>query len=447
MSISNEIQKLQTNLTNSYEACNDKGATMPASQNFDNLADCIDSISTENVLKPYICLKGQRVFLSNNTIVQTSATTGDTYDASTMAPIKPPLTGTRFLLNNNTDDNIVFEFPWLPTAPIGSSDRSILGFYFLNESSSLNSFVLDVYGGYLRYRTNTSGSTVVTNTSYSVSYGIEYRFKIIVKRNSVKWSVSKDFGKTYTEVINLSYPTSGFYELTSIDMFTSSTYYQPCCVDLTQTKLTYNGQEFPLLEPKNNKTYNYEDGGDIPIINSNGILTGFKDNSTQSSFAIIPCPDFSNANSFDICLKFWLTNSPRTGNFALMAGCPTHQVVSVVVDNTTMQVGGAVGNSEGNAWQFTESTVHGTTAINRQVWYWYKISFTGTKYIGSISTDGETFTQEWEYTSSIRPYYSSSEAIKIGTNRGGSGNAITGCLDLNECYIKIDGETVWKGVN
>lgn len=46
MSISNEIQKLQTNLANSYEACSDKGATMPASQNFDNLADCIDSIPT-----------------------------------------------------------------------------------------------------------------------------------------------------------------------------------------------------------------------------------------------------------------------------------------------------------------------------------------------------------------------------------------------------------------
>ena len=51
MSISNEIQKLQTNLTNSYEACSDKGAAMPASQNFDNLADCIDSIPAGSTLK------------------------------------------------------------------------------------------------------------------------------------------------------------------------------------------------------------------------------------------------------------------------------------------------------------------------------------------------------------------------------------------------------------
>ena len=57
MSISNEIQKLQTNLANSYEACNDKGATMPASQNFDNLADCIDSIPTGSSLKRTIVIE------------------------------------------------------------------------------------------------------------------------------------------------------------------------------------------------------------------------------------------------------------------------------------------------------------------------------------------------------------------------------------------------------
>ena len=57
MSISNEIQKLQTNLANSYEACNDKGATMPASQNFDNLAACIDSIPTGSSLKRTIVIE------------------------------------------------------------------------------------------------------------------------------------------------------------------------------------------------------------------------------------------------------------------------------------------------------------------------------------------------------------------------------------------------------
>lgn len=45
MTIASEITKLQNNLQDSYTACRGKGATMPANQNFDNLADTIDSIT------------------------------------------------------------------------------------------------------------------------------------------------------------------------------------------------------------------------------------------------------------------------------------------------------------------------------------------------------------------------------------------------------------------
>lgn len=45
MTIASEITKLQNNLSDSYTACQGKGATMPTDQNFDNLATCISSIS------------------------------------------------------------------------------------------------------------------------------------------------------------------------------------------------------------------------------------------------------------------------------------------------------------------------------------------------------------------------------------------------------------------
>lgn len=44
MTIASEIQKLITNLANSYTAARSKGATIPEDQNFDNLAACIDTI-------------------------------------------------------------------------------------------------------------------------------------------------------------------------------------------------------------------------------------------------------------------------------------------------------------------------------------------------------------------------------------------------------------------
>ena len=46
MSIASEIQQLQSNLSDSYTACQNKGATMPTDQNFDNLATCISTIQT-----------------------------------------------------------------------------------------------------------------------------------------------------------------------------------------------------------------------------------------------------------------------------------------------------------------------------------------------------------------------------------------------------------------
>jgi hypothetical protein len=45
MTVASEITKLQTNLTNSYTACQVKGATLPAKQNFDNLPATIESIT------------------------------------------------------------------------------------------------------------------------------------------------------------------------------------------------------------------------------------------------------------------------------------------------------------------------------------------------------------------------------------------------------------------
>lgn len=45
MSISSEITQLESNLSASYTACQNKGATIPTDKNFDNLATCIGTIS------------------------------------------------------------------------------------------------------------------------------------------------------------------------------------------------------------------------------------------------------------------------------------------------------------------------------------------------------------------------------------------------------------------
>ena len=46
MSIVSEINRINTNIANAYSKCNEKGATMPQTQNSSNLASTIDSISS-----------------------------------------------------------------------------------------------------------------------------------------------------------------------------------------------------------------------------------------------------------------------------------------------------------------------------------------------------------------------------------------------------------------
>ena len=46
MTLNSELAKLESNLSDCYTSCNNKGATIPQNQNFDNLSSCIDSITT-----------------------------------------------------------------------------------------------------------------------------------------------------------------------------------------------------------------------------------------------------------------------------------------------------------------------------------------------------------------------------------------------------------------
>src|SRR5699024_11178108 len=46
MSVADQINRIKTNIANTYTAAQAKGATMPQTQNSDNLAACVQSITT-----------------------------------------------------------------------------------------------------------------------------------------------------------------------------------------------------------------------------------------------------------------------------------------------------------------------------------------------------------------------------------------------------------------
>ena len=50
MTIASEITRINNNIAAAYTALSDKGATLPATQNSDNLADCVDSVSGGEII-------------------------------------------------------------------------------------------------------------------------------------------------------------------------------------------------------------------------------------------------------------------------------------------------------------------------------------------------------------------------------------------------------------
>ena len=80
MTIASEISKLQTNLTDSYTACTEKGATIPSHQNMDNLPACISSI---------VKLNGETRTESLTSSSSTTYTPGSGYNAITSITVAP----------------------------------------------------------------------------------------------------------------------------------------------------------------------------------------------------------------------------------------------------------------------------------------------------------------------------------------------------------------------
>ena len=67
MSIVSEINRINTNIANAYSKCNEKGATMPQTQNSSNLASTINSISSGT---PNLQSKSETITTNTTTTIQ-----------------------------------------------------------------------------------------------------------------------------------------------------------------------------------------------------------------------------------------------------------------------------------------------------------------------------------------------------------------------------------------
>ena len=177
------------------------------------------------------------------------------------------------------------------------------------------------------------------------------------------------------------------------------------------------------------------------LIDKNGVLSGF----TKGNYASIPTPNFSQADTWEVVFCGQLT-SELTELACLLASSLNNQLLNLLVTNER-KVGFALGNSDGTAWNVTESTAVGSTVLELNKDYWIKLNFTGTEYVLSLSENGVEYNVEYTYTYSEKLPYDSSYTCYIGRGRSATNYIWTGSLNLKESYIKIDGSYYWIGAN
>ena len=168
------------------------------------------------------------------------------------------------------------------------------------------------------------------------------------------------------------------------------------------------------------------------ITDTNGVLSNF----SYADYAVAPTTlNFSTATTWEMVVAF------TPGYF----GSSIASLISNNISGDSLQI-----QEEGGYLRYNLGTGSGWIcnydgAVIQEGHQYFKITYDGTDYKFFRSTDGETFTPDGSYTSSSKL---PDMTVRIGTSRYDNPSyPWIGTIDLNGCYIKIDGITVWNGIN
>lgn len=328
MTIASEIQRIKTNIANAYDALENKGATMPATEDSANLASTVNTVSTGGTI--------ESLSITPSTSAQTITATGgvDGYSPINVSAV-----------TSSIDANIV--------AGNIKDGVSILG-----VTGTLTS-------GDEITATNTTGSAVSADDRVWVNGEDVY---------------IRDF-----------------------------------------TVQSYNG---------NSPTIN--DETKILTISKVGTYI-YKNNSNQSSPSqsvevVIKAKliDYQNASGNIPVSQFFRSSNSTSGG---TIPCNIHW------NSSGLQT--FINDSVSQRWQLSPSA----SSIQKNVWYYYRIQMTSTHLTQSYSTDGISWQNSVNSDTTIN--FSGKFNGKYFLVGIGNGNNLQMELDLSECYVKVDGNTVW----
>lgn len=180
--------------------------------------------------------------------------------------------------------------------------------------------------------------------------------------------------------------------------------------------------------------YNYKKVGTID--DTDGVLSGL----AYGHYAKTPdMLNLSTANSWEIVTKHYITSvgSVNDGMMGILGGA--YNVNYYINSSNLITV-----ELSSNGSSYNIGTISMLNAVTLNTFFYVKLEFTGTAYNLYYSTDGTNYTLQGSITSSTK-VGSRTNYFAFGVDEAGNHSAWTGKVDMNGCYININGERWWTG--
>lgn len=177
------------------------------------------------------------------------------------------------------------------------------------------------------------------------------------------------------------------------------------------------------------------------LTNNNGVLSGF----SASNYATLPYTFNPSNSNWEVVVP--ITTASSFTNSGIFASTNNSTFVGIHLQLLTDGKLHLYLSSDGTSHNLA-SNVAGASTLSANTKYWIKVAFNGVSYNVYSSTTGDFNGEEvTEITVNSSATLCPMTITELGENPDTRySNPFNGSIDLNGCYINIDGQRWWSGV-
>lgn len=175
------------------------------------------------------------------------------------------------------------------------------------------------------------------------------------------------------------------------------------------------------------------------LVDNQGVLSEF----SNSNYAVLPMTFApTNNDTWEMVFKTTLSGFGST-YYLIGSGGTSAYNTGVTLSVSSSGYLNLYATSNGSSWNIAGG-VSSSIALSTGTYY-VKVEFTGSQYVVSVSSDGDSYVNHIT-VSSTTPVYKATSPNALGHEHG-SAAIYRGTIDLNECYINVNGQRFWSGTD